>query len=210
MMTWLTNLTAAQQLVIGLPAMGAAFYSIWRFVLRPIRDFFRRLRATMDHVEEIRGWIGPNGGKSLSDKTNTTSRIARRLEALMSTMFDIIVDRPMFLTDEHGNFTRVNTAFEKVFETTCDRVRGRAWIRLVLPEDRDSVVKEWDFAIKTDERGVDLQGRFVTQGDEPQIALCRLCAEPVIDDGSDKPIGWMGSIEWKAPLEHPRRFGATS
>lgn len=212
---WLESFSLLQK-IIGVPSLAALVMLVWRYVLRPSIEFVRRLNAGMvkladfdpaqfrlciQDVGSIKSALGPNGGRSLYDKVEVAGRSARMSEARLSTMLDVVVDRPLFQADAKGEYTWVNAAFEKAFETSCDDVNGRGWINLVVPEDRDRVVREWRHAI-IDCRMFSTMARFRT-GRQQRLLIGLWTAQPICDDSTGEVIAWMGAID-PQPAEDPK------
>lgn len=193
---WLDSLNKAQQFLIGLPVLVAALFTMWKFSVRPTVLFVRQLKDCICDVATIKAAVGPNGGRSLYDKVEAGARAARLIEARLSSILDVVVDRPMFIAGEDGSFSWVNKAFERTFETTLSDAAGRGWINLLLPEDRDRVVKEWIHAVR-DKRAFNTRARCLTNI-QSALLMGRWSAEPVLDPADDELIGWIGTIEARA------------
>lgn len=212
MLEWFQSLDVVLK-VIGVPSLAMLIAGLWRYVVRPSVSFVQRLNAGMvklaefdplkfatcvSDVANIKAAVGPNGGRSLYDRVEVASRAARMSDARMSTMLDVVVDRPLFQADDKGEYTWVNAAFEKAFESSCDDVCGRGWINLVVPDDRDRVVREWRHAI-IDRRAFSTMARFRTSRSH-RIVIGSWSAQPICDDSTEEVIAWLGAID-PQPLE---------
>lgn len=209
MQEWLGSLSLVMK-ILGVPSLAAVVMLTWRYVVRPSIDLTYRLNAGMvkleafdltefktcvSDVQRIKEAVGPNGGRSLYDRAETAFRSARLNEARLSTMIDVVVDRPMFEANSAGDFTWCNRALENTYETSCDNMAGRGWINLILPEDRDRVVRELRHAV-ADRRSFQTMARFVTQRAGATV-MARFSAQPIVDESAGEPvvIAWMGAID---------------
>jgi len=212
---WIDNLYALEA---ALGITGAGVLSLgWKFMLKPSIAFFRGVSATnlklaafdpaqlhacskqiadvKGETAQIRALLGPNGGSSLYDKVTTAGKAAVMSQARLSTMFDIVVDRPMFETNALGDITSVNAAFERAFDTSCEDMRGRGWINVVIPQDRDPFVRAWHHAI-SDERPFRSTARCVTQRPGAlRSGLCSWSMQPILEPGTDTVLAWMGAVD---------------
>jgi PAS domain S-box-containing protein len=166
---------------------------VWRYVLKPSIAFGRRVSVALAGIERIQAMLGPNGGKSLYDRVDAAGRSAQLSQARLSTMIDVVVERAMFETDERGDFTWVNEAFERTFETSVDEMAGRGWINLIVPADRDRFVRDWRHAVG-DNRPMNTMAQYLTLRRGLPITG-KVCARPILDDLSGKAIAWMGTID---------------
>ncbi len=212
---WIQNLSALQA-ILGVTGL-ALLTGSYRYVVKPTVAFVRQfnagnkklaaldpnkietclseIAAVKDDVARVRTLLGPNGGSSLYDKVTTAGQAALLSQARLSTMFDIVVDRPMFETDAAGHFTSVNAAFEKAFDTSCDDMHGRGWINLLIPEDREPFVRAWHHAI-SDRRPFRSVARCVTQRTGfLRTGMCSWSMQPILEPGSDTVLAWMGAVD---------------
>jgi PAS domain S-box-containing protein len=192
-LTWLDRLSLLQiaLAVIGVPSLIGLGMRLWKRVVKPSVRFVRRVNTALVTVEAISKNLGPNGGKSLYDKIESYGHSQRLSEARLSAVIDVVVDYAQFEADSNGHFTRVNTAFERLIETSTADMVGNGWINVILPQDREHFVKDWQHAVR-DCRAFHSSGRFVTQrGLVTFVARCK--AEPVLDS-TGKVIGWMGAV----------------
>lgn len=196
---WLPRLSLLQAIIATIVAASPLGVLAWRFVIKPALNFLRQWKTCVDDVGEIKKALTPNGGNSLYDKVDFAARSSRISQARISTMFDVVVDQPMFEADAKGEFTRVNTAFEKMFETSCDRMSGRGWFNCVIPEDRDQVVREFHHSV-ADRRALSTMARFVTQVGG-FVLIVRLTAQPIEDETTGDVVAWMGTVEQKGAAE---------
>lgn len=194
---WIENLSLLQA-ILGVSAAVAPI--AWRYAIKPAVAFIRRLNAMGLQVQElsasmvqIQATLGPNGGRSLYDRVTAAGKSAVFNQALMSTMVDVVVDRPVFEADAKGLFSRVNVAFEKIYETSCDEMADRGWINLLIPEDRDRVIRDYYHAV-SDGRSFSTPARVLTIRNGILI-VAKFSARPVRDPSSDVVIGWMGAID---------------
>ena len=205
MTDWIANLTVLQAVLAVLVVVVPV---AWRYALRPSIAFARRINAGLvkldafdpvqfatcvAEVARIRVAIEPNGGHSLYDKVSAAGKAAQLGQARLSTMLDVVVERPMFEADEKGDFTWVNAAFEKTFETSCDAMGGRGFINLILPEDRDRFIRDWRHAVQ-DRRPFITMVRYLTMRSGTHVTG-RCSAQPITDEVTEKAIAWMGAID---------------
>lgn len=209
---WIENLSVLQAI---LGASAAAAPIVWRYVIKPSLAFVRRLNTMGLEIKELNASVGrihanlgPNGGSSLYDRVAAAGRSATFNQALMSTMVDVVVERPVFEAQASGEFSRVNVAFERMYETSCDEMATRGWINLIIPEDRDRVIRDYHHAVR-DGRSFSTPARLLTLRSGTLI-VARFSARPVCDPSSDVVIGWMGAIDPVPadPASAPLRAGA--
>lgn len=205
------NWSLAQK-VLGLPSIGALLAFVWVYALRPTARFLVRLNAgaaagiaCQAGLDELRKKLEPNGGDSVYDKVeraaasaDAANRSSRITSAKLTTMMDVVVQRALFQADTDGAFTWVNAELEKTFETSCDAMAGRGWVNLLLPADRDRVLREFKHAIR-DRRSLVTSTRCVSQRSGVQF-VARLACEPVLDEAGDGAvIAWLGAIDPQRP-----------
>lgn len=206
---WIERLSLVQVVlaVIGVPSLIALVLGGWRRVVLPSVRFIRRVNAALETVERIRETLGPNGGKSLYDKVAVASQAAQLSQARQSAMLDVVVDRPIFEADANGDFTWVNAAFERTFETSCDDMAHRGFINIIMPEARQRFVEDWHHAVADDRAFYSIAWCVTQRGSQPRMAICRWSAQPIRDKATGEAIAWMGAIEWASVPSDPEVMG---
>lgn len=161
---------------------------VWRYGMKPVVDFVRRLDASIVMVDRMSKALGTNGGSSLADKIHITAKVSVMNAARMAAFMDQI-ERPLFETDVDGSYTRINRAMEDLLGYSSDDMRGRGWITAVADEDRDRTVREWFHTIE-DKRACVIRTRLLSR--RGIVIDARIEAQPMDNDGDI--VAWMGTV----------------
>lgn len=133
-------------------------WALWRFIVRPrivlpIQKHITDMAATKTAVDLIAPKVdamslalGPNGGTSLADSI-------RRSEARQVLMLQTL-PWPTWEANAHGENTRVNVAFERMFQYSSSDLHGNGWKSLLHPDDFNDYVRAWSMTVK-DKRDFD-------------------------------------------------------
>lgn len=163
---------------------------VWRFCVRPARQFITRLDDSMKKVDVMSKALGPNGGSSLADQIGLTARASVMNAARMAAVMDHI-ERPLFETDLQGGYTRTNRAMEDLLGYSNEDLKGRGWISAVADEDRDRTVREWFHAV-ADRRACVIRTRLRPR--RGSIIHAHIQAQPMDHELTGDVVAWMGSI----------------
>lgn len=181
-----------------LAAAGAAAAAGWRYGVEPARRHLAAARGAFVDINSIKNALGPNGGKSLADKIDSTHRMAldsiktlSLLDARISDYFNYI-ERPLFEADPTGLNIRVNVALEHAFGYRAAELSGSGWEQLVIPEHRDRVRREWASAV-SERRAYLTRATYVTTAGLHLKVTVR--ARPRFNVTTGELLGFMGEIE---------------
>lgn len=98
-------------------------------------------------LKKILGETKENSGSSLKDQMNRIESSILNL-TLWFEATQHLSEKPMFKSDENGNFIWVNNAFSNITGKSADELKNLGWISSVVEEDREQVSKEWEDCIK--------------------------------------------------------------
>lgn len=144
-----------------------------------------------DDISQIRAELTSNSGKSLKDlvkkievdvesNTNLTKTIMCRQRWILDNR-----NEPIFEADENGNFTWVNEAFIKLTKRSCIDLLGNKWKNIISEDERDTIFKHWDNAIK-EKRNFE---ETIVVTDKKGRAFSAMCIATIQEDGK-----YMGSL----------------
>lgn len=133
--------------VIQIGAILYALWNIYKYALKPLWKIATNVRNTLTKVEEIGKELKPNGGGSLYDCVHRVEREIARQGGKMRLLFkysDIVA----FETDENGEVIWVSTKFVALTGVGLDRAKGRGWLIIIHPDDRERVSHEWQHSVE--------------------------------------------------------------
>jgi PAS domain S-box-containing protein len=96
----------------------------------------------------------------------------------------------IFATDANGNFLFVNEVWSEIAGIPPEQAVGKGWVNAVLPDDRESVIKEWQTAAG-EKHEFSYESCFRTQTGKITWVLCR--AQANLNDAGGVE-GYFGSI----------------
>lgn len=178
---------------------GIPFY---RYICKPIYNFFNAVDETIESVKIIKAELQPNGGGSIKDKIN---KIEKSLSGLDDHIFAINSKRTItlelmgwaegkiigcFEADHGGLLTYITDKYAEITGSFNAQVLGNSWINLISDEDREFVVDEWHAAIR-DERPFQTEFNFYNRRANKNI-LVRVLALPF--KVKNKLMGYVGGI----------------
>jgi len=105
------------------------------------------LRNVLKKVTIVQDRVTSNGGSSLSDSIDRIEGKVGELLAI-SEILQQISNKPLFRSNEVGDYSWVNIAYMEKFNVSIDDVRGSGWLDLIPENERESVAKVWRAAIK--------------------------------------------------------------
>ena len=145
--------------------------------------------------------LKPNGGSSLRDSLN---RVESNLRALAEEMAflkkrsetrDERMDVASFLTNQKGECIQVSKSYLKLCGLSEDEVLGHGWENVVLPSERETVVKEWNAAI---EQKRDFHLTFTLRC--PGQPAFRVKSDAyIVKNSAGDTLGWLGFVEKDKP-----------
>ncbi len=161
-------------------------------------------------IDEV--FTGPDGTTRLFRSTKTPLRDAQgQIIGLAGVSIDVTADRAamaalkaseerfrtlsetapafIFITDEKGEITYTNTAFQAYTGKTNDDLLGMGWVRTVHRDDRDIPQKAWDAAMEGG-KPYAAEYRFRNHDGDFRWFMCR--ATP-LRDGNGAIRQWIGT-----------------
>jgi PAS domain S-box-containing protein len=125
-------------------AIGGSVYTIWSKIIRPVVNWLRKMAGLLETMEKE---FKPNGGSSMRDAINRIELrqiIAdQRVKALDNDSI-----RGVWEADQEGKLIHTNRTYQRIVGSTAEALDGFGWVNTIHPEDRESVMKEWDSAVK--------------------------------------------------------------
>lgn len=173
---------------------GAALAGTYRYVIVPVRSFFK---AGIETYETVQKELRANGGNSLRDMV---ARIDNRLlvnEVRARAMIEHI-RMCAFEADRHGVWTFVSRELCRLLDCTPDQLLGHGWKAYVHPSCRDCVSEEWDDCVRQHR---DFSVNFPLSSN---MNVCLHSEAFVLKDPSGVAIGFIGSITPGSPASCPR------
>ena len=149
----------------------------------------RLFRSTKTPIRDIDGQITGLAGVTI-DVTAERSAMAdlkaseERFRSLSDTVPAFI-----FITDDNGEVTYTNSAFQGYTGKTSDELLGMGWVRTVKREDREIPQNAWNVAVGN-EQPFSAEYRFQSQAGEFRCFMCR--ATPV-RDAAGQIRQWVGT-----------------
>lgn len=154
------SIDSSEKLLGLLTAVAAALYSLWRYVVRPLVNYVKKVNHTTEAFSkaipvlmDIAKEFSPNGGNSLRDVVN---------EIKKQTLYTIGIDRLIidslkycyFECDAHGKYTYVSRRWLDLSGLRPEDAVGDGWINAIHPDDRKSAYEEWSNSV-IDKRAYD-------------------------------------------------------
>lgn len=174
----------------GLGSVAGTIYGFYKFVIKPVFLFLKRLKASFDILEKLQEEFKPNGGSSLRDAIN---RIEMRLliEQHARRAMSVAMDVGVFETDGNGLCTWVNQLYTDVSGLTTEEAKNFGWVAGIYEKDRDRVTEEWEQAVKQ-KRVFKLEYAYINvRNSEFTPAQCT--AYPITNNKGDT-IGFIGIV----------------
>lgn len=192
-----------EQILIVLKIIGAAggaagtFYSLWRWCMKPILNFFKnmalapdRLSEIQDELKTIKAELQPNCGMSLRDAINRIENnllIERHTRRALTMAMDVAV----FETDQDGKCVWINHFFTAITGLTIEDAKGYGWFGAIHDDDRDRVSDGWKDAVE-EKRALHTTFDMVNiKTDEITIVKCD--SFPIANDAGNV-VGHVGII----------------
>lgn len=160
---------------------------------RAVKSHFSRFNVTCEAVAELKQTITkeltPNGGGSMKDTLTKVAESVAVLEgrhqAAMSHM-----PYPVWFSDAAGECTWINRAYVREFGRDFNEVKDSGWLAGVATEDRHSVLREWELAVRMCSTFSMQYGMVTADGDRLKV---HAEAIPVMVNGN--PAGYVGTLQ---------------
>lgn len=110
------------------------------------QDFYNK-------IDEIHYELKLNGGKSLKDVVIT---LRDKISNVEDGMYDITEIQKLsmniqgvsyFITDAEGDVVYASPALCSIVKRNESELKGRNWLTWIIPEDKERVLKAWEFAV---------------------------------------------------------------
>jgi len=146
--------------------------------------FLKRINS---NINKVKTQVENNGGSSLRD---AVGRIEARLNELASTMDTMhqMSQKPMFRTNAKGECVWINTAYSLLTGKSIEDLKGHGWEIVIHPEDKISVLQEWESCVK-DTRRFELPFR-IQNPTNGTVTTIKCKAYPVISN--KETTGYIG------------------
>ncbi len=168
------------------------------------RRYTRPIYLVIDRLQKI----ARGEGNSFHDMpiniggTDEVGMLARAVNTMTENLNIVTVSRNyldsilessplgVFFTDEKGDCTYANHAFERIAGRKEEEVLGRGWSQIIHPEDRENVFKEWVDAA-AGRRNYERFLRFIRQ--DGSVVWIKAHAAPIHE--GDRFKGHVGTVE---------------
>jgi diguanylate cyclase (GGDEF)-like protein/PAS domain S-box-containing protein len=122
-------------------------------------------------------------------QTRLTERRLRRQRAAMEAVNDAALVG-LFHTDASGDWTYVNSTYERISGLHAAQAVNGGWLDAVHPDDRERVAREWDAAV---EQGLRYRSEHRYAHDDGRVSWVQVQAAPIVLDGD--VTGHVGCVE---------------
>lgn len=184
---YLGNICAA------LTAIGALCLSIYITARKP----WKAGKRLLDQFTAMSFALGENGGSSLADSVRRQEQAQKAhgkalqlLAAVVAAMPDLF-ERPVFQTDDKGQWVRANRTFGQTFGYPVADMLGNGWVSIIDDAERDTFMNAWHYAID-DKREFRRQAHVATRSGA--LLLVTVVAHPTVGNPEVGVIGWLGQI----------------
>ena len=161
---------------------------VWKKVLKPMTELFKRYRESMDKIDTIFGEVTPNGGSSIKDSIRRIEHeVALSRERFKATHADS--DAAMFETDAEGNCLWVNRTYCRITERSPDQLLGKGWINAICPGVRENTISEFQRAVDEDREMTNLDSEFITPDG---VCVNITCNTYKMRNHKGKTLGYLG------------------
>lgn len=146
------------------------------------------LRNVLKKLSIVHKQVTSNGGSSISDAVD---RIEWKLGELLaiSEILQQISNKPLFRTNNQGDYSWVNMAYMERFDVGLEDVRGSGWLDMIPENERESVARVWRASIKDKRKFEDI---FCVKSEEDNCFMKIRCkAYPIIV--KEELRGYLGS-----------------
>lgn len=170
-------------------AGAGAFWRFYTKVAKPTMERLEKMDCYMDKVDRIYQEVTPNGGASLKDQVGRIKVLLTLSEAKDRVQSELD-NRPMFETDQNGDFIWINRAFCRLSGYSQEELLDQGWKNFVFPEDLRTVTNSWHLAIE-DEREYHQTYRVLSQ--QGVTIKVMVQASPLVDS-QRKLLGYLGQL----------------
>lgn len=172
----------------------------WRYarMIYSVAKAIERLSALPDRFDALLSEVKPNGGSSLRDAVDRTSRkIDEVNESLVRSGVRSQIRWKMasgiagWESDAAGRCTAANSDLCEMLKMGESEILGSNWKNFVHPEDSERVFREWARVV-SEAADFNLLARYIAS--DGNIISVRLKAHVMMDGG--RVIGWIGVAEF--------------
>lgn len=188
--------------ILGIAALvSAAALFLYRKVASPsfgyVRGKMKRISTALDSIETIMKQVFPNGGSSMRDVVDATSKMTLDMSKVVAmsvaqnrSLFEQSATG-MFEGDDEGEVVWANRAFRQLTGMRLEQLEGSGWINAIHDDDRRRVENDW--RLSTANRRPFLSMFRMTHIGTGAITSVHCEAYPVFADGGIGS-GWLASI----------------
>lgn len=171
----------------------------WRYarMIYTIAKTIERLSALPDRFDALLKEVKPNGGSSLRDAVDRTSRkIDEVNESLVrigvrsQTRWKMASGIAGWESDAAGRCTAANSDLCELLKMGESEILGSNWKNFIHPEDSERVFREWA-RIVIERSDINLTARYIAS--DGTIIPVRLKAHVMMS--GDQVLGWIGVAE---------------
>lgn len=138
-----------------------------------------------------------NGGSSLVDKVdNIVSKLSDlghtigRLEVWKTAWMELS-DSPIFISNVQGHLSWANDEYLRTVGATFQDLAGMGWMKIIHPQDRESVKESWKISIET-QSTFDMVYRIVNQQNQEVLSV-RAKVRPLVRENT--LAGFIGILD---------------
>lgn len=192
-----------EQLILLGKAVGAivtivgALVGLYKYVIYPIykrilfnfKLFWGVILDVASIHEIIKKEFTTNGGSSIKDAIKRIECKVNILEFKNRAILSLDT-RPIFKTNETGNYIWINDAFVKEIGFSLDFLKNGGWISMIEESDRKRVKEAWNESI-LDKRSFLSKFTILKSNDAKIDVICSAC--PIISEDNNL-IGYIGTM----------------
>lgn len=213
----MSDITSILEYIKSVPGLQYVYYAIlysvmaslafnyvimpaYRCLWLPVYNFFKAVDATMAKVTFLEKELKPNGGSSVRDAINAIKQkvydndfLLKKNESKQGILFNIIGSKGLafFEANTNGECLNITPKYCELTNLAEEEILGNNWILAIHPEDRDSVMREWNNCVQL-KRVFAMKYRYFNN--KTGITTKIYChATPIKVDG--QPIGFLGYVE---------------
>jgi PAS domain S-box-containing protein len=164
-MEFMSLLLTVVEVIIGLITIAAAFISIWKFMVKPLKDILSLQKSQSTHLTQLSNEIqglkdtnkesilpminsfyrefSTNGGKSIKDQITRIDDNTRLSELRSKLVATTLLTTGSFECSPDGLLTWGNKALCDLLGLSFDELLGKGWLSAVDEEERANVWFQW-------------------------------------------------------------------
>lgn len=220
----LTDITVGEVISIGATVATASVAWIKRYswilpigkkIVSKISNYLPSCRQRK-LLDEIIKELKPNGGSSMRDKIDSTSKTVNEIKATIkndqkqflflkkrSETRDEMAHVANFETDANGECTFANKSYCNLVGLKLEELLGNGWANVISDKEREYVFREWSDAVKYKR---DFHLRFHYKNTSTDETFPVKVDAFVIKDDHGEVLGWLGYTIRVRDLEETQRI----